>query len=407
MPPFREFSLPATAVGGTHVLLVGVDSYTHLPNEDGSTPGANGTIHAPGLHRLSTSVPSIERLANWFLAGAVGQPGFQSAQHPLASLDILLSPGQFHENGKAAVSVREATFKNIRDAAHAWRERAHSSRQNRALFFFVGHGMEGNDHYLLPADAFEDSNAPGENLIKLHAMITRMGSCKAGVQMFFVDACRSRLGDDLQTTENDGEDFCAPFLRAQPSNQDRHVPVYLAAAAKGMPAIGRSQQPTFFTEGLLDCLNHHGAEDNGGFGDFWVTVNSLRDALTERMSRLSLLHGRALTCDFIDKSYQPPSISLNLHRIPDAECRVLAQVNVIPETRLFDSHMRIEGGTVLLERSPSAIPPAANEPKAWFAELPPGNYHVSARDPANVAKTLASRAFEFRMPVDHCKLPIP
>lgn len=409
MAAFREFPLPATALGGTHVLLIGVDGYQHLPPEDGSDANVNGKAHAPGLRQLSTSVPSIENLANWFLDGTKGQGGFQSSEQPLESIDILLSPGQFTETGMAPVPIREATHTNIRNAVHDWRNRAHTKQQNRALFFFVGHGMEGVDHYLLPTDAFEDNNAPGEKLIKLHTMITRMGSCRAGVQMFFVDACRSQLGNELQTAENNGEDFCAPFLLSQPSIHPRYAPIYRAAPAKGKPATGRSVQPTFFTEGLLDCLNHHGAEDNGGFGKFWVTVNSLREALAERMKRLSLLYSLPLNCDFTDKTSTPPAISQNVHQIPDNECRVLAQVTVIPDARLFDRHMWIEGGNgnVVLKRAPAGQAPAANEPKVWLAELPPGSYSVSARDPADITRPLAGRTAEFRMPVDQCKLPVP
>jgi len=69
-------------------------------------------------------------------------------------------------------------------------------------------------------------------------MITRMGSCRAGVQMYFVDACRSRLGEDLQTAESNGEDLCAPFLTPQPSVHRATFPLIWRAPAKGKPATG-------------------------------------------------------------------------------------------------------------------------------------------------------------------------
>lgn len=399
--PFREFPLPATAQGGTHVLLIGVDGYHHLPAVGGAGGDENVKRLAPGLHQLNTSVLSVERLASWFLAGAAGQPGFQCATHPLASIDILLSPGRFTEAGKDSVEVLEATFRNIRDAVRAWRDRAHTKEQNHALFFMVGHGMEGLDHYLLPADVFEDVSVPGEKLIKLNTLISNMGSCRAGIQMFFVDACRSELGDKLLKAEID-PDFCAPFLQAQSSRHPRHVPLYRAAQVKGRPAVGRNQQPTFFTEGVLDCLNHHGADDNQGDGAFWVTVNSLRVALDERMKRLSRLSGHALNSDFTDKSHEPPEIDQNVHQIPDADCRVQARLNVIPDTRFADTHLRMEGGSVLMERSP-----AANDLRVWLTELPPGSYNVSARDQADTTKVLATSTAEFRMPVDERKFRIP
>ncbi|MEK7951737.1 caspase family protein [Luteolibacter soli] len=404
MPPFFQAAAPP-AGGGTHVLLIGVNHYTELPAEDGTGGGGNGDRHAPGLKRLSTSVPSIERLANWFIDGASGNKGFSSARFPLASLDILLSPGQFTRSDGTTTAVPEATFRNIRTAAHEWRTRAHGHQENRAMLFFVGHGMEGTDHYLLPSDAFSDANAPGENLIKLNTLITRMGSCRAGIQMFFVDACRSHLGAQLQSQEEAGEDFCAPFLSPQPSLHPRHVPLYRAALAKGQPALGRTGMHTFFTEGLLDCFNHHGASDNGGAGAFQVTADSLRAALDERMKRMTAEKSLPLNCDCKDMSQTMPAIPLDLHEIPAADCRVLARVSTVPAEVFPTTFFSIAGNGITQAHPPTGGPPPPPTLTTWDTDLPPGEYDLSTF--SNPGQLIATRRKEFRMPVDHCKLPVP
>jgi len=382
--PFREIPLPAGAIGGTHVFIVGVDAYQHLPAPGGNGAGLNGPKYAPGLNQLNTAVISASLIANWFLSL------FQSAEHPLASLDILLSPGSFTETGKAAVSVPEALFKNIRDAAAEWRERAHSNQNNHALFFFIGHGMEGTDHYLLPMDAFADVNAPAENLIMLHRTISRMLSCRAAMQAFFVDACRSPLSPPLKTQETDPQGIGRALLATSSITNNRHAPLFRSAKAKGLPAAGRNGRETFFTEGLLDCLRRLGADDDNGSGDFWIYADSLRQSLAERMRRLSLQNQLSLDCDFDLKDHSEPDAPL--HQINAADCRVQASLTVQPTQMLPSTHLRMESTVAgLFERQPQSDP--------WLTEVPPEIYTVSGLDPVSLTPLQPPRLRQFVMPV--------
>jgi len=83
-------------------------------------------------------------------------------------------------------------------------------------------------------------------------------------------------------------------------------------------------------------------------------LNSLRQALTERMTRLSLLHSLALNCDFTDKTVTAPGVPQTVHQIPDGECRVQAQVNVIPEWRHAKTHLRMKAVACFLS---ARLPP--------------------------------------------------
>jgi hypothetical protein len=350
----------------THVLIIGVDDYTHLPPQGGGGgPVTRGDVYAPGLTKLSTATPSAEHVAEWFLDPG----GFRHPQRPLASLNILVSAGSFR--GEA---VPRPTFSAIRTAFSEWRDRCHTHEDNNAVLYFCGHGMEESSHYLLPEDIFDDPAAPDENFIELDATIKFMGQCRASTQLYFIDACRTPFPHKLEGIRDNliqqRREFGRTLIRPQPNPAffQRHAMEFKSAITRGLPASARVGQETYFAEALVECVRHYGAADDANSGEYWVRIESLREALQERMRRKAIEHAIAdLGCSCkVDEIH--PTKNPALHLIEPHDVLVQSQVMLLPEVAHQAATIKLIGANTY-EHLPA--------PGPWVDEMVPGLYNVS------------------------------
>ncbi len=361
----------------THVLVIGVDDYRHLPYEGGGGgPRTRGDDYAPGLTKISTAGPSAELIADWFLDAS----GFNNPQRSLGSLDILLSSGNFKAAGGVVEAVAKPTFSAIRSAFAAWRDRLHAHEDNHAILYFCGHGMEEINHYLLPEDVLDDPAAVDENFIDLDATIVRMAQCRASTQLYFIDACRSPFPHKLSAISTNvlstgGKTFGRALIAppASAASFRRNAMVFKSALKKGQPAKARVGKESYFAEALVECLNHFGADDDANSGEYWVHIDSLQKALFERMRRKAVQYGiPGLGCDFDAKSLRPEARP-DLHLIAAAKAKVQSHVVLVPDAAHAEATIKLSAnqpGGQTYERLPS--------PEAWIDELVPGAYDVSA-----------------------------
>ncbi|MFF3612085.1 caspase domain-containing protein [Streptomyces sp. NPDC002580] len=258
----------------THALVIGVGRYPHLAG--GEAPVAD----PDGMGQLSSPPLSARALATWLLAD------YNDPTRPLGSVALLLSeerPAPFTDpRTHTAHDIDAATIENILAAVTAWYDRGDSHVDNRLVFYFCGHGVsQGDDMALLAADIFADQHNPLNGALDFAALMNGLKRCKAGQQVFFVDACRSN-SDVL--IESSGTRFAgrSPLgAGSRPLDLPRrfHIPYYATLA--GDRSHARPGQVSLFTEALLRSLN--GAASDDPEGDWRVNTSHLLEAIDHFM----------------------------------------------------------------------------------------------------------------------------
>lgn len=255
---------------GTHVFVIGVGHYPHLPGGGGKP--ANETL---SLKQLTSPPISAKALADWFLATASGasptSDGFRNPTAPLASLWMLVSAKEqtyLLPNGKEVTLLR-ADRDNIQDVYEAWINAVSSHPDNIGVFYFCGHGVQGVDSYLLPDDFGRHAN-PWDRAfdIDLTAMATRQRV--AASLYFFIDACRQmQMGAEASRPQpfELPKDYTKMLCRTR---------LKLWATGDGAEAFASGEGvPSRFTDALLRALNGSYGQLTEADGSWVVTGEAL------------------------------------------------------------------------------------------------------------------------------------
>jgi len=251
-----------------HALIVGVSAYRHLPG--GGDPGPNDY----GMRQLSACAASAVSVARW-LEMAAGR-----LMVPLGTCRVLLSPSpnELDEIPQIARDAEMATRENIRRAALAWREDAATDRDNVALFYFAGHGVQRtrSDAVLLAHDFAEGGGNPLYNAFDVNNLFGGMAPsverpAMARTQLWFIDACRAFPAafdgfERLVATEI--------FEVVLSDRDDRCAPIYFGALP-GASAYSIRGGYTLYSTALLESLGDAGAERPPGQQSWFVTAGSL------------------------------------------------------------------------------------------------------------------------------------
>ena len=262
-------SLPAE--GGTaHVLLVGCDHYPHLAN-GGHAKQAPHVFQA--LDQLSTSEPSVERVARWLLTEH-NHPGLR-----LATLAVLASsrnePKPIEWTGPDGLEHQltpdVATAENVTRWARHWFERADSSENNVLIFYFCGHGLVSGSRQALLLRNFGGTLGLFDGAIDLMSFSTqaRMAN-KASRQLYLIDACRtpatrpSPADLTIQNVVQPGSSLLDALAACIRSPNVTLQAAILHATAVDRRAYGRVGKPSLFAEGLLRALRGPAARMRGG-----------------------------------------------------------------------------------------------------------------------------------------------
>lgn len=393
----------ATPARCTHALVIGVGEYPHLAG--GALFADQPAVMAMGLAQLTCSVQAAQAVTDWLLTS------FQNQERPLATIELLLSPGIYSPSDTAAtvlgiapgssVRVEAATFGNIQAAFGRWLARCNHDRQanvagdmlgDSAFFFFSGHGLEKEVSLVLPSDFGADPNIPFANAVDLTTTHRLMGQCKADLQCWVIDACRESPIELLTSQEKPGRalkgDTGDPFLL-------RDAPLY-QAAAEGKQAFGPPNKPTYFTQQLIKCLDGIGADRKVG-GKWRVTSQSLRAGLNAAIDRLPPVNGKRVTCD---TGNGKSNFTRTLHFASDP-IHVLAKVFCNP----FDVQPLAD--LYLMDTGNNKTPRAAREASLWVIEVAAGAYRPGADFDAGVRNPFIGEQTLLMPPDNPLELTLP
>jgi hypothetical protein len=277
---------------------------------------------------------------------------------------VLLSPGTFNAAGVPPMAVERATLANIIAAFNRWYQRCSMKKENVAIFFFSGHGLEKEIQILLAED-FGDPAVGNlwHNSIDFTSSWYGMAECAAATQCYYIDSCRETPLDLLRTSNANAYVLKTTQLLQFP-DRDAYV---LKAAAPGKKAYGPSNAPSYFTDALVRCLNGVGAAYWNG--NCWkVTTASLTDAVTRMVRRTKPAGGQKLTCTRGGES----SFTGEIHEFTGT-ATVMAQVSCDPGDALSQATLSLNDGTTPRTRAPN--------PEPWEVDVQSGQYDVSAAFP--------------------------
>ena len=277
---------------GTHLLVVGVSAYRHLPG--GSGPPARETL---GMRPPSSAATSAFRVHR----NLVGRAQFAV---PVASSGLLLSPTAEERSREPEMAeVPPATLSNFLEAAEEWRRRTATHPDNVALLYVVGLGLEReNAGQVFLLEDFGDGVGPlFRNAVTLTSIYQGMAPTSwqpnmARTQLFVFDASRVAVPPKLELQWA----RATPVFDADPPLIDDRAAVTLFSAPPGGAALSQKRGGSLFSQALLRCLDGAAATRiDADDGPRWViTVSSLVEGLQREVERLSDSIDRKVAFDF-------------------------------------------------------------------------------------------------------------
>jgi Caspase domain len=337
----------------THILVIGVGGYRHLIG--GPRPMRDPLAYG-GLEQLSSPPVSAVAMRDRLLAT---EPDAWRA--PLGSVDLLISP---HPEdpwpAEQGVTFTEPTAGNIKQAFDRWMTRSDSDSGNVAVLYFCGHGLQGDEQYVLASDFGANEHRAWENAIAIDSTIKGLWHCKARTQCVFVDACRQGT---IATQASPRID--APALRNFSSAEPVRVeyPLVLKAVDEGLRAFGRPREASYFTQALLKSVLGGAAEEEDGTGDWVVTTGSLAFKFDKVL---------AIVAPHLTPPRPDPGRSVELYRPPKPPSVDLTvgcePPDALETARLVCRHQRKQFAR---ERAPLK--------ERWTLEVEAGYYEVEAQ----------------------------
>lgn len=286
---------------GTHVLVVGVGDYPHLPG--GSSD--EKTDYDDGMRQLSSPPASARAFADWMIGR------FTNPDRPLASVELLLSEADLAYGPPERGGVQApdavagpATVQAMSDAAVRWKARGTAEPGSLLIFYYCGHGIsKGNDFAVVASDYGGDPGRPLRGLVDIPRFLTGMADCRSTDQCYFIDACRTST-ESLVESENYGDSLVQKVVAATAGLAQC---VYYSTLG-GAAAYGTKGRPSFYTNALLKALDGVGASNEEG--DWRVKTTRLFEALNHLMRNLT---------DPASRKVQVPQsgsqVQFELHRI--------------------------------------------------------------------------------------------
>jgi Caspase domain len=352
------------ADAGTHVLLIGVGKYPHLP---GGTPPAFAM--AMGMGQLESPPESVRRMAEWFMDAA---SGFHNPDRPLRSLQILCSSKVplSMQGANGMTLVDGARMPAARQAITDWKVRSGRNPENMAVFFFCGHGLAFGEveNSLLLEDFGSDVHNPMADAIAFDSMrLGLMRHCTAKYQVHLVDACRSpptREFLDLYGDNATGDPVLAAGLSRK--LREKTAPVYFATGLAS-PAYGVPGQASLFTQGLLQSMRGPASRDKNNHWE--VQISALAEGINKCVASMAF-QSQPQYCQPRDTGQE-----VTLHRLrdmPEVIVKVFRQdEGLLPQTVFAHVHEDLNHRT---ERTPPKGAP-------WWVSLASGPYRFEAAAP--------------------------
>jgi len=250
----------------THVLIIGVGGYRHLAGHPVGPPMRDPYAFG-GLGQLTSPPRSALELIDLFVSS---DPG--SWRAPLGTVDALISPHPADPEPRPGMHFAEPTMANIETAFDAWCERCDQYADNVAILYFCGHGIEGDEQYLLASDFGATEHRPWSNAIAIDSTIKGLWHNCAQTQCVFIDACR-----EAPPVIGSMPRIDAPALAVYDRDKERHnvYDLVLKAVATTERAFASPSTAAYFTKALKRALEGAAAEEDDVSGEWLVTTASI------------------------------------------------------------------------------------------------------------------------------------
>ena len=273
-----------------HAMIVGVGDYPYLSG--GRLFDDVGVVGSIANSRLGSPPISARELASWMIRN-LGPSAAPRTSPTLGSLELLISPTEDYlpPSATAPIAVETAKLKNIRDAFRRWSQRCDKSKDNVALFYFCGHGLEHGLTLLLAEDFGADADCPWENCIDFTTTWYGMADCKAATQCYFLDACRST---PIELLKGNASHSTALKTTQTLKSPKRNAPIFQSAIL-GQEAEAKTNAASHFAKALIQSFESVGAANYDG-QKWYVSTGSLGLALQFLMERTKLRGGEAGVC---------------------------------------------------------------------------------------------------------------
>jgi hypothetical protein len=352
-----------------HALVIGVGRYRHL--NGGPGPLAADPL---GLSQVTTPPITAKKITDWLLEKYV------SADCPLGSVELLLSPEEeiVRPDGQKK-QTDPATFERIEPAFNQWEKRCSKHQDNKAFFYFCGHGLNKGTQFILPEDFGDPFWAdPWRNNIDFDAMRVGMRSCKAQTQFFFIDACRETPFGLLDQINVTGQSL----IKAKFSDSVACSAAYYATT-EGKAAFGPEKDVTYFGQAVIKCLEGAGSSNVGG--SWIVDTYSLSKALGDLMQHLGRKHKLALACNPV------PS---GMGKISEP-----AAPFVIASIRCKNEPMADPAAEIVMQRGQDTRTSAPGQEKPMIEEVAPGDWDFKVAFPGGQFAGPISKTYTLLPPV--------
>jgi hypothetical protein len=362
---------------GLHIFIAGVSHYPHLLDD-----GENLVLKDFRMPQLSSTALSAFKIYQWLLNPNGRLP------LPIATCRVLLSPSATEKTllESAGFAIDECSRENFELEIQQWQKDAAGNKNNITIFYFAGHGIRrstdkdtimllsdfGNPDEELFANTAGVSNifdgmAPGDDFSPL-ANIAR-------TQFYFIDCCRNSPEKLKDYEPLEVPKIFKPVLGIE----DRHAPMFFAALS-GTQAFALTDEQTFFSKALIECLKGGAGDDSGKRDENGKTIWHVSTATLNRVLSDSFKEVANLFTPSQEVSVSGENGGDRTINWLDDPPIVKAKVKVIPGLAI--NNVKVE--FVDFDRNPSPHELDASENDLIRCRIKAGFYRVNARiEPPN------------------------
>lgn len=340
----------------THAFIVGIGYYPYL------TGGAQAIEQTkPGLDSLK-QLTSPPHSALAFYEALKELANANALPNPLGSIELIISDFPGSKTVPAGLQTEAGTKANIKKAYRAWKDRCLENKDNTALFFFCGHGIEDGDHYLLTEEFGEDPVLPWEGAFNFDRARLALNQADVKTQLFFVDACRKMPIGMLEEDAKFG-DIDAPTRIAKGCSEL----LVIKAAAPNEGSYSKKDEATFFTNALIKALK--GAVSRKISGKWLVTSAGITENIHKLLEAEKSEEGYQARCD----CYSRVSMTITKWDQPSER-----KLTVICDPQPALEHAVLSCIDAQSGKQKNRHPPI---PETWEIEIPAGIYNLKADFP--------------------------
>ncbi|WP_105971283.1 caspase family protein [Streptomyces geranii] len=266
VPASYDVSTKAPAL---HALVIGVGGYPYLAG--GSRYRVGDGAAWEEMTQLTSPPLSAVAVAEWLMNSRQGEWPVS-----LGSVELLASwpPGD-DLPARYTSPPPEPTIENIREAFEKWAERCRQHPDNIALFYFCGHGLQGDGQYLLASDFNRFATAPFAQAFDFDETRLALQQTGPSTQLYIVDACR-----DSYLERAGGVPGLAVRDLFKTNACTNELTLRLPAFEQ---AFSERHEVSRLTQALLQCLDGQAATPDE-YGSWEVRTDNIRRSINHLLS---------------------------------------------------------------------------------------------------------------------------